>query len=1022
MAVGKPVNIVIKGEYNDKDINRAIADLKKVQAAGLSTGARMQEFGGKMQSMGRSVGAVGKGLTLGLTMPIVGVGVAALAAGATFEKSMNKVRAVSGVTGEEFEQLKTAAKEMGRTTQFSASEAADGMTFLAMAGFKTNEIVSALPATLNLAAVGEMDLAAAADIASNVLGGFNMAADQTNKVVDVMAKVSASANTNVGQMGEAMSYAAPIANTAGLSIEAAAAFIGRLGDAGIQGSRAGTTLVGVIGALENATPKAAKRLKALGITTHDATGALLPLDNIVEQLGKSSATAGDFLSIFGKRAGPGIAAVVGMGVEGLTDLEQKAIDSGGAAEHMANVQLEGLAGQMVKLKSAFEGLLIGIADSGLMTIVTDFFVRLTERVSGLVQTIEKMSPESKKMILMFVGIAAAIGPVLLIVGKLMVAIGGIIKVIGLLVAAFNPVTLVLAAVVAGIALLVGAFTLAWRQSEPLRKAVQELWGTLQTLGRVIMDTLLGAFRTLTGQGKDAGDILQTIGRIAGQVLTPIVRTLTTVVRGVGAAFQVAGKIFEIQVTVLRMIAGVIRGVMIVAIDVLMNKLGPLSNSFRFMANGLRSAFNVVASAVVTLFNNAGKILEGFVNRAIGVVNGIIDAYNVMARAIGGMSTVARIAEFRLTSMSAAQNGAAVSLNDAANATFNAASATGANIREMERAEGTTKKLEKGFDDLIPVVEGAGGATKGAGDAAKTAAEKLKKFQDVFTAGLNHLKAATADVQKAYDDMAKSVSETIFGVFDLSNLDPNRIGENGEKVGGSWLDGLQGQADKAVAFSKKVAEVIKLGLQPGSPAFEAVMQVTKQQGDGLLNELIDGGVEAVNKSIAIVDSVKDAADQVGVDAADQFHGTGLTLAKQAEEGFAKRFGKDGPGYNKINRLMTALSKSLTRTAFIDVVTRYRNEGSPSGGTLAVGATGGIVNRPTFALIGEAGPEAVVPLSRTPGNEPLTLTRNSGASKNAGTTINLTVNAGIGTDGAEVGRQVVDAIKAYERRNGSVYVAA
>jgi TP901 family phage tail tape measure protein len=1018
----KGIRVQIYGDYNDKDIRKAMRDLQSLQGAGMSVGGKMQAFGGQMQAMGRQVGAVGRGLTLGVTMPIIGIGVAALTAGATFEKSMNKVRAVSGVTGDEFEQLKTAAKEMGRTTQFSASQAADGMTFLAMAGFKTNEIVTALPATLNLAAVGEMELAAAADIASNVLGGFNMTAEKTNQVVDVMAEVSANANTNVAQMGEAMSYAAPIANTAGISIEAAAAFIGRLGDAGIQSSRAGTTLVGVIGALENATPKAAKRLKELGIQTHTASGELLPLDNIVAQLGKSSITAGDFLSIFGKRAGPGLAAVVGMGVDGLTALEQKAIDSGGAAERMANVQLEGLAGQMVKLKSAFEGLLIGIADSGLLDIVTDFFVQLTEKVSGLVQTIEKMSPETKKLILMFVGVAAAVGPVLMVVGKLMVVIGGLIKVFGAITIAGTLIAIKVVAIVAVLALLVGAFVLAWRSSEPLRNAVRELFGVLQTLGRVIVDTVLGAFRTLTGEGNTVGGILQTVGRIAGQILTPIIRTLTTIVKGVGAAFQVAGKIFEVQVTVFRMIAGVIRAVVIAAIDILMNKLGPLSRSFRSMATGLRSAFNVVAGAVVSLFNNAGKILEGFVNRAIRVVNTIIDAYNVLARALGGMQQVSRITEFRLNSMAAAQDGAVVSLNNAATATFNAASATGANIREMERAEAPTKKLGKGFEDLIPVVEGAGGATKAAGDEADKAATKLKRFQDVFTAGLNHLKAATADVQKAYDDMATSVSQAIFGAFDFSNIDPNRIGENGEKVGGSWLDGLQSQADKAIAFSKKVAEVIKLGLEPGSPAFEAVMQVTKQQGDGLLNELIAGGVEAVDKSIAIVNSVKDAADQVGIDAADQFHGTGLTLAKQAEEGFAKRFGKDGPGYNKINRLMTALSKSLTRTAFIDVVTRYRNEGSAGTGTLAVGATGGIVNRPTFALIGEAGPEAVVPLSRTPGNEPLTLTRNAGGRKDVSTTINVTVNAGIGTDGAEVGRQIVDTIKQYERRNGPVYVAA
>jgi hypothetical protein len=201
-----------------------------------------------------------------------------------------------------------------------------------------------------------------------------------------------------------------------------------------------------------------------------------------------------------------------------------------------------------------------------------------------------------------------------------------------------------------------------------------------------------------------------------------------------------------------------------------------------------------------------------------------------------------------------------------------------------------------------------------------------------------------------------------------------------------------------------------------------MSVTKQQGDGLLNELIAGGVEAVNQSIAIVDSVKDAADKVGVDAADQFHGTGLALAKQTEEAFAKRFGKGGPGFNKLNNLMTHLAKSLDRTSTITVVTKHVSEGIPGrrmGGPVAAGSP---------YIVGEAGPELFVPTmtGQIIPNHDITGSmtgRGGGVSVGGGSsTINLTVNAGMGTQGAEVGRQIVEEIKRYERVAGPVFTAA
>lgn len=156
----------------------------------------------------------------------------AIKTAANFEASMSRVSAITGATTEQFEALEKQAMELGATTVFSASQAAEGMSFLAMAGFDTNEILAAMPGVLNLAAAGQMDLARASDIASNILTGFQLSAEESGRVVDVMAKAMTTANTNIEQLGYAMKYVAPVAASVGLSIEETAAAVGKLSDSG----------------------------------------------------------------------------------------------------------------------------------------------------------------------------------------------------------------------------------------------------------------------------------------------------------------------------------------------------------------------------------------------------------------------------------------------------------------------------------------------------------------------------------------------------------------------------------------------------------------------------------------------------------------------------------------------------------------------------------------------------------------------------------------------------------------------
>ncbi|MFK5241012.1 phage tail tape measure protein, partial [Lactococcus lactis] len=197
-----------------------------------------------MSTVGQVTTSAGKTLTKAVTVPIIGIGVAAAKVGGDFESQMSRVKAISGATGSSFEELRQQAIDLGAKTAFSAKESATGMENLASAGFNTKEIMAAMPGLLDLAAVSGGDVAMASENAATALRGFNLDASQSGHVADVFAKAAADTNAEVGDMGEAMKYIAPVANSMGFSIEEVSAAIGIMSDAGIKGSQAGTSLRG----------------------------------------------------------------------------------------------------------------------------------------------------------------------------------------------------------------------------------------------------------------------------------------------------------------------------------------------------------------------------------------------------------------------------------------------------------------------------------------------------------------------------------------------------------------------------------------------------------------------------------------------------------------------------------------------------------------------------------------------------------------------------------------------------------
>ena len=316
-----------------------------------------------------------------------------------YDAAMRSVQAKTGATGAVLDKLSEQAREMGRTTVHSATEAARGQAFLAQAGFDANEVLAALPGTLNLATAGELGLAEAADIASNVLTGFALDVSEADRVADVLALTANSTNTNVQQMGNAMKFAANVAAAADADFEETAAAIGLLANAGFQGEMGGTALRGAMSKLLNPTNAAQKILDKLGISAVTSTGGLKPLHEIVGQFEDVGLTAGDAMKIFGQRAGPGMLALVSQGSDALVELTGELKNAEGTAKKTADIMGGGLWGAMKKVQS----------------IVESAFISFGERLAPAVIWVANV----------FADLPGPIQEVVVVVGSLVGAMGGL---------------------------------------------------------------------------------------------------------------------------------------------------------------------------------------------------------------------------------------------------------------------------------------------------------------------------------------------------------------------------------------------------------------------------------------------------------------------------------------------------------------------------------------------------------------------------------------------------------------------
>ena len=325
---------------------------------------------------------------------VAALGVAAVGAfaafsvktGMDFEAQMSKVQAISGATATEVEALTAKAKEMGATTKFSATESAQALEYMAMAGWKTDQMIGGLPGIMNLAAASGEDLAEVSDIVTDALTAFGLKASDSAHFADVLAKASSSSNTNVSLMGNTFQYVAPVAGALGYSIEDTAVAIGLMANAGIKGEKAGTALRGALTNLAKPSDTVAAYMDALNVSLTDAQGNVKPLSALMVDLrqkfaGLTDAQKAEYAAgIAGKEAMSGLLAIVNASDTDFNNLTQAISNSDGTAQQMADTMNNNLQGQLTLLKSAAEGIGITFYDS-IKGKATDAVKGLTDKLS-----------------------------------------------------------------------------------------------------------------------------------------------------------------------------------------------------------------------------------------------------------------------------------------------------------------------------------------------------------------------------------------------------------------------------------------------------------------------------------------------------------------------------------------------------------------------------------------------------------------------------------------------------------------
>lgn len=620
-----------------REIVETEQELKRLEEQANQSATALQKIsatGEKLQTVGSNIESAGKKL-LPVTGAVTALGTAAVKTAADFDSAMSQVAAVSGATGSDLEALRDKAREMGAKTKFSASEAAEAMNYMAMAGWKTGDMLDGIEGIMNLAAASGEDLATTSDIVTDALTALGLSAADSGHFADILAAASSNANTNVSMMGETFKYCAPVAGALGFTAEDTAEAIGLMANAGIKSSQAGTAMRTMLTNLTGEVKFSGAAFGEMTVQTTNADGSMRSLGDILadcrvafSQMSESERSA-NAEALVGKNAMSGFLAVMNAAPSDIEKLNSAINNCDGTAEKMATTMQDNLEGQLTILKSQLEELAISFGELLMPAIRT-----IVGWIQKFVDWLNSMGEGTKKVVMTVALLAAALGPVLIVIGKVVSAIGTIMTIVPKIAAAINvvkgafaalnvtmlanPITLIIAAIAA----LVAAFIYLWNNCEGFRQFWINLWEGIKqavtTAWNAITSFLSTAWESILG-------IAQTVwGAISG--------FFTTLWEGITGVFTAAWtSISGVMTTIWNTITSVWQRIY--------DTISPLLEAFRYLFETIFEAIRIlIERAFTAVSQKIQEIWNAIVAFLTPVLKGIKNVFQTIWTAIQSVVT------------------------------------------------------------------------------------------------------------------------------------------------------------------------------------------------------------------------------------------------------------------------------------------------------------------------------------------------------------------------------------------------
>lgn len=619
------------------ETEQELQNLQREAEASSTALAKLGQAGEMLENAGGKIADVGTTLTTHVTVPVMAAGTAAVKTAADFDSAMSKVAAVSGATADELDALRDKAREMGAKTKFSASEAADAMNYMAMAGWKTGDMLEGIEGIMNLAAASGEDLATTSDIVTDALTAFGLSAADSGHFADVLAAASSNANTNVSMMGETFKYCAPVAGALGFSCEDTAQAIGLMANSGIKSTQAGTALRTIMNTLAGDVKICGDSIGEVEIATTNADGSMRDLNDILadcrsafSQLSESE-QASAAQALVGKNAMSGFLALMNAAPADIQKLEgaistcSDEIDGyNGVTEKMAAVMQDNLGGQLTILKSQLEELAISFGE-----ILMPAIRAIVSKIQALVDKLNQMDPATKETIVKIALVAAALGPLLVVVGKTMVGVGELMKFVSNLPtiiagakAAFSSFGAVIGgisapvvAVIAVIAALVAAFVHLWRTNEDFRNKITAIWEQIKSIFSGFCQGIVDRINALGFDFKNITEVIKAVWDGLCKFLKPIFE----------GQFQQIANIFQavtdIILSILDIFVGIFTGDWSRVWDGIK---GIFAAVWNFIKDTLKNTLNMICGIFGT---DLGEVKEFWVNVWTTIKNFFVNIWN-----------------------------------------------------------------------------------------------------------------------------------------------------------------------------------------------------------------------------------------------------------------------------------------------------------------------------------------------------------------------------------------------------------